>query len=113
MDRSCAGRVWQLVGDGIRIRVRVQPRSSRNRIAGVYGDAIKLSVTAPPVDGAANTAVIALLADVFDVPKGAVAIVAGRTSRDKVVQVTAPRSDQLITKLESALARVDKGGTGD
>lgn len=71
----------------VRFTVRVQPRASRAAIDGLHGDALKLRVSAPPVEGAANEAVVALLADALDVPRRAVRIVAGESSRSKVVEV--------------------------
>jgi uncharacterized protein (TIGR00251 family) len=69
------------------LTVRVQPRASKSEIAGIHGDALKVRLTAPPVDGAANEALIELLADTFGVPPRAITIVAGATSRTKVVQM--------------------------
>ena len=107
-------RVCAVSTDGLRIRLRVQPRSSRNRIAGVHGQALKVCVTAPPVDGAANTAVIALLAEVLGVPKGTIAIVTGVAGRDKQVRVSSSSCASLLAKLEAAAAAcVDKPKVGD
>ena len=71
----------------VRFAVRVQPRASRDEIAGAYGDAIRIRVTAPPVDGAANDAVIALLATALGVAPRAIRIVSGSTSRTKTVEI--------------------------
>ena len=71
----------------VRFSIRVQPRSSRAGVDGVHGEALKLRVNAPPVDGAANAAVIELLADALGVPRRAVRIVAGDSSRSKLVEV--------------------------
>ena len=100
-------RVCELSADGLRIRLRVQPRSARNRIAGVHGEALKVCVTAPPVDGAANAAVIALLAEVLGIAKSRITIVAGATGRDKQVIVNANPSASVLAKLEAAVACVD------
>ena len=75
-----------------RIRVRLQPKASRNEITGWKQDAdgdpvLQVRVTAPPVDGKANTALIKLLAKEFKVPKSKVEIVRGETSRDKLVEL--------------------------
>jgi len=70
-----------------RLTVRLTPRASREEIAGVREGAILVRVTAPPVDGAANAALVRLLAKALGVPKGAVAIISGETSRTKVVEV--------------------------
>ena len=72
----------------VRFAVRVQPRSSRTGVEGVHGDALKVRVNAPPVDGAANEAVVEVLAEALGVPRRMVRIVAGESSRSKVVEVT-------------------------
>ena len=72
----------------VRFAVRVQPRSSRIGVDGVHGDALKVRVHAPPVDGAANEAVVDVLAKALGVARRAVRIVAGESSRSKVVEVT-------------------------
>ncbi len=63
----------------------VQPRSSRNELAGLHGDALKLRLTTPPVDGKANKAVIAFLSKLFKIPKSAIIIKSGLHSRSKKV----------------------------
>ena len=73
--------------DGLIIKIRVQPRSSQNRIAGLYGDALKINLTAPPVDNAANKACGEFLAGLLSVPKSAVDVVSGHTGRNKQVKV--------------------------
>lgn len=72
---------------GAAFAVRVVPRASKNEIAGRVGDAIKVRLTAPPVDGKANQALVAFLAQKLGVRKNQVEIVAGETSRNKVVCV--------------------------
>ena len=73
--------------DGLVFKVRVQPRSSQNKVAGLYGDAIKINLTAPPVDNAANKALAAYLARLLSVPKASVSILSGHTGRNKQVLV--------------------------
>ncbi|MCK9485793.1 MAG: DUF167 domain-containing protein [Dehalococcoidia bacterium] len=70
-----------------RIAVRLSPRASREAIVGEREGALQVRVTAPPVDGAANEALVRLIAKRLRVAKGAVTIVSGETSRIKVVQV--------------------------
>ena len=77
--------------DGLTFKIRVQPRSSRNQVAGLYGDALKINLTAPPVDNAANKACSAFLAKLLSVPKSSVAIVSGHTGRNKTVMVRCPK----------------------
>lgn len=68
---------------GVILQIQVQPRSSRNQLVGFQGDALKIKLTSPPVDGAANKACCAFLAKVFGVAKGDVELVAGDKSRQK------------------------------
>jgi hypothetical protein len=72
---------------GISFRIRVQPKSSRNQIVGMQDDALKLKVTAPPVEGAANKACIELLAKAFEVPKSCLEIASGQSGRNKRIKV--------------------------
>lgn len=71
----------------VRFPVRVQPRAATSAVAGTHGGALKVRLSAPPVDGAANEALVALLADELDVPRRAIRIVAGATARTKLVEV--------------------------
>jgi uncharacterized protein (TIGR00251 family) len=83
----------------VRFAIRVQPRSSRAGIDGVHGAAVRVRVNAPPVDGAANEAVIEVLAKALGVAKRAVTIVSGSTSRSKVVEVAGLSPEQLRQRL--------------
>ena len=65
--------------------MRIQPRASRNEIGAVIGDELKIKVTSPPVDNAANEALVKFLADTFGCARGAVQIIRGQTSRHKQV----------------------------
>ena len=67
------------------MEVRVTPRATRNIVDGIRDGRVRVRVTAPPADGAANSAVIAVVADALDVPKRAVPVVAGVTARYKVL----------------------------
>ena len=89
---------------GAQFALRVQPRSSRNAIAGVVSvgeqggkqvEAVKLAITAPPVDGKANQAVIEFLAELFGVAKSSITIVSGETGRNKVVAVRGLSTEQV------------------
>lgn len=73
---------------GVRLRLRVQPRASREELAGLAGDAIRIRLTAPPVDGAANEALVRFLASRLEVSRSAVELVGGRSGRSKLVEVT-------------------------
>ena len=70
---------------GIQFKIWVQPRSSRNSVVGLHGDALKIKLTSPPVDGAANKMCIAYLAKCLGRPKSSLEIVSGHTSRTKLI----------------------------
>lgn len=71
----------------VRFPVRVQPRAARSEVCGTFDGALKVRLQAPPVDGAANEALVELLAEALDVPRRQIRIVSGGTSRSKVVEV--------------------------
>ena len=71
----------------VRLSVRVQPRAARSEIAGVHGEALKVRLTSPPVEGAANEALVKFLAKTFAVGRRAVSILAGEHSRSKLVEI--------------------------
>jgi uncharacterized protein (TIGR00251 family) len=73
---------------GVRIRVHVQPRASTSSLQGLHGDALKIRLAAPPVDGAANEALVGFLADILKRPRSAVRLTRGAASRRKTVEVT-------------------------
>ena len=72
---------------GIAFAVKVHPRARKNAITGTVGDALKLALTAPPVEGKANHAVIEFFADLFQIPRSSVTIASGETSRNKVTRI--------------------------
>lgn len=73
---------------GLSFRVRVAPRASRNEIIGAHDGALKVALTAPPVDSAANVALCKLLAKALGISKSSVQITRGHQSRDKTVLIT-------------------------
>jgi uncharacterized protein len=84
---------------GVRLRLRIQPRASREEIAGVSGDAIRIRLTAPPVDGTANEALVRFLAALLQVPRSAVELVSGRTGRTKLVTVMGVSVEETVRRL--------------
>lgn len=74
--------------DGIVLSLHIQPRAARNEVCGVQDNSLKVRLTSPPVDGAANKLCREYLADLFSVPKSAVEIVSGETARHKRVRVS-------------------------
>jgi hypothetical protein len=91
--------------DGVTFAVRVVPRSSRSFVAGTRGDALLVRLTAPPVEGAANDALVALLASVFDRPKRDISIVSGGTSKDKRVAVAGLSAAEVTSRLSAILGK--------
>ncbi|HEU5124003.1 MAG TPA: DUF167 domain-containing protein [Verrucomicrobiae bacterium] len=85
--------------DGILLAVKLQPRASRNEIGEPLGDELRIAVTAPPVDAAANQALIELLADVLDCPRRQVELIRGQTSRHKTVKIYGFSAAQVLEKL--------------
>jgi len=73
--------------DGVTFAVRVHPRAKKNAITGELGDALKVSLTTPPVEGRANQACIEFFAKFLKVPRSSVTIASGQTSRNKVIRV--------------------------
>ncbi|MBI4500379.1 MAG: DUF167 domain-containing protein [Gemmatimonadetes bacterium] len=88
-----------------RLVIWVQPRASRTEVAGMHGDAVKIRLAAPPVDGAANEELIRLLADKLGVPRSAVSIAAGRSGRRKTVEVEGIDRATLEARLLKAVRR--------
>ena len=84
---------------GLLLKVFIQPRSSKNMVAGLHGDALKIKLTAPPVDGAANIMCIAYLAQCLGLPKSSIEIVSGQKSRTK--RVLFRYADGKVAKTES------------
>jgi uncharacterized protein (TIGR00251 family) len=80
---------------GVTFAVRVVPRARRNQLGGLHGEALKVRLTAPPVEGAANKALCSFLAEQLGVRSGAVEIISGHTSRQKVVRVNGVSADEV------------------
>jgi uncharacterized protein (TIGR00251 family) len=87
--------------DGIILTLNIQPRAAKNEVCGVLDNALKIRLTSPPVDGAANKLCCNYLADIFGVPKSAVEIIAGETSRHKRVSVCCNDVERLMRRLET------------
>ena len=85
--------------DGVVIKIKVQPRASKSRIAGLLGDALKVTLTAPPVDGAANIACIEFFARLMGLPKNRIEIISGQTGRTKLLKIFGIKSADLKEKI--------------
>ena len=74
--------------NGATFAVRLHPRAKKNAITGTLGDALKISLTAPPIEGRANDACIEFLADLLKLPRSSITIAAGQTSRNKLIRIS-------------------------
>jgi hypothetical protein len=84
---------------GVLLPVRAVPRASKNEIQGVHGDALKVRLQAPPVEGKANAALIRFLSDALDIPRAELSIASGETGRNKAVLITGLSKPELLKKL--------------
>jgi uncharacterized protein len=89
---------------GLTFAIRVIPRAGRTTIAGVRGNALAIRLAAAPVDGAANDALIAFLAETFDRPRRDITIISGYTSRDKRVAIAGLTESQFAERLNDILS---------
>jgi uncharacterized protein (TIGR00251 family) len=85
---------------GATFAVKVHPRAKKNAITGEVGDAIKLALTAPPVEGKANEACIDFFAKLLNLPRSSVTIAAGHASRNKVIRVAALSAEEVRKRLK-------------
>jgi uncharacterized protein len=85
---------------GATFAVKVHPRAKRNAVTGEVGDALKLALTAPPVDGKANEACIDFFAKLLKVPRSSVTIASGQNSRNKVIRVAGLSADAIKKRLQ-------------
>ena len=88
---------------GATFQVKVHPRARKNAITGVVGDALKLTLTAPPVEGRANEACVKFLTEFLNVPRSSVTIAAGESSRQKLIRIAGMRAAQVEDKLRAMI----------
>jgi uncharacterized protein (TIGR00251 family) len=87
------------LSSSVRINVYVQPRAARTVVAGEHDGAIKIRLAAPPVDGAANAALVEFIAERLDIARSRVRVAAGHTSRRKVIEIDGVTRDAIIAAL--------------
>ena len=87
--------------DGVHLSVKLQPRASRNEIGEALGTELRIKVTAPPVDAAANEALVKLLADQLDCARNRIELVRGHTSRHKVIKLYGLAAEDILSRLAS------------
>lgn len=86
-------------GDGVVLALHIQPGAKKTELCGLHGEALKIRLRAPPVDGKANEALLAFVADSLGVTRARVTLVAGQTSRSKRVAVDAISLEQVLQRL--------------
>lgn len=86
-------------GDTVRLRLRVQPRASRTEVVGEHGGALKVRVSAPPVDGSANAELERFLARLVGVARSQVRVIGGATGRAKVVEIEGAEPGKIVRAL--------------
>ncbi len=91
---------FKITGNDIIIKIKIVPGSSKNKIIGAYNDALKITITAPPVEGKANKKCIAYLAKYFDVAKSKIEIISGQTSKNKLIKIYDISQKEFLEKLE-------------
>jgi uncharacterized protein len=91
--------VIQDTATGVTFAVKVQPRARKNAITGELGDVLKVSLTAPPVDGRANEACIEFFANLLNVSRASVTIASGETSRRKTIRITGLTAEEVRKRL--------------
>jgi len=87
--------------DGVTLAVKVQPRASANEIVDASGDELRVRVTAPPVEAAANEALVRFLSEVLDCPRNRVQLLRGNTSRHKILKVHGKSTAEVLASLGS------------
>ena len=90
--------------EGAIFSIRVQPRARRNVVLGEIAGALKLALTAPPIEGRANEACIEFLAGILRVPQSSITIAAGQTNRNKVIGVRGLAAAQLRERLQTHMS---------
>jgi uncharacterized protein (TIGR00251 family) len=87
--------------DGITFEIKVHPRAKKNAITGEVGDALKVALTAPPIDGRANEVCIEFFAKLLRVPRYSVTIASGQSSRNKVIRVAGLSAEEVRERLNA------------
>lgn len=83
------------------LKLRIHPGAKRSRVNGIFNNALKIDLQAPPVDGKANAALLKFLAGELKLPKAAIELKSGECSRDKVVRISGMTPDQIISSLKT------------
>ena len=104
---------WRVTAAGVELSVHLQPRATLNRIVGLHGNTMKIALTAPPVDGAANAALLRFLASQLDIPLSSVSLLKGTKSRHKQLLLHTTEVERIVQGLAALVQRVDKKNRDD
>ncbi|MBU4348767.1 YggU family protein [bacterium] len=91
---------FKITGNDIIVKVKIVPGSSKNKIIGVYNNALKIYIAAPPVERKANKKCIAYLAEYFDIAKSKIEIISGQTSKNKLIKIYDISEKDFLEKIE-------------
>jgi len=91
---------FKITGKDIVIKVKIIPGSSKNKVIGVYNNSLKITITAPPIEGKANKKCITYIAKCFDVAKSKIEIISGQTSKNKLIKIYDISQREFLDKLE-------------
>ncbi len=91
---------FKITGNDIKVKVKIVPGSSKNKIIGAYNNALKISIAAPPVEGKANKKCIAYLAKYFDVAKSKIEIISGQTGKNKLIKIYDISQEEFLDKIK-------------
>lgn len=98
--RNDINNYFKITGNDIIVKVKIVPGSSKNKIIGVYNESLKITITAPPVEGKANKKCIAYLAKYFDVAKSKIEIISGQISKNKLIKIYDISPKEFLNKIE-------------
>ncbi len=90
--------------DGCTLAVRIHPGARKNAVTGIHAEALKISLTTPPVDGRANEALIAFLADALRLPRSRITLVTGQTNRTKLLRITGKSAAEVQAALDPTIS---------
>lgn len=90
--------------DGCTLSVRIHPGARKNAITGTHDNSLKISLTAPPIDGRANEALIAFLAEALRLPKPRITLITGQTSRTKLLRITGKSAADVQAALDPTIS---------
>ncbi|MGB6607203.1 MAG: DUF167 domain-containing protein, partial [Atribacterota bacterium] len=91
---------FKITGNDVKMKVKIVPGSSKNKIIGAYNNALKISIAAPPVEGKANKKCIAYLAKYFDVAKSKIEIISGQTGKNKLIKIYDISQEEFLDKIK-------------